>query len=121
MILFDDVESQKMTAGYGTWRYLPEFSIVALIGWDDFILRSQSGGLFRVPTLPLSKEYLSEYVSIPQPSNLIPDEKFVDKIKWYIKPIVFGGASEAEENIEWVNLQTHQELVRWWNQKYHAL
>jgi hypothetical protein len=67
------------------------------------------------------QKYLSEQADIPDAANLRPDERFMGKIKWYTKPIVFGGDPSSEENMIWVDIVTHQELVRWWNQKYQEV
>jgi hypothetical protein len=121
LILFDDTESEQLTVGYGLRASLPDFSVVALSGWDDFIVQDQTGKLFRVPTVPCVHKYLSEQADIPDAANLTPDERFMGKIKWFTKPIVFGGDPSSEENMIWVDIVTHQELVRWWNQKYQEV
>ena len=43
------------------------------------------------------------------------------KIKWYVTPIVFGGNPALKDNIIWVTLAEHTELVQWWNRKYREL
>ena len=121
LILFDDTESEQMTSGYGLSETLPDFSVVALSGWDDFIVRNQAGKLFRVPTVPMLHQDLSAQPALAEPSSLTPDDRFTGKIKWYTKPIVFGGDPSSEENMIWVDIQQHQELVRWWNQKYREV
>jgi hypothetical protein len=39
-------------------------------------------------------------------------------VKWYVKPIMFGGDPTAKENIAWVPFEQHAELVRWWSKLY---
>ncbi len=121
LILFDETESRKLTEGYGLRESLPDFAVVALSGWDDFIVQDQAGNLFRVPTVPCVRKYLSEQPPIPDAASLTPDERFTGKIKWHTKPIVFEGDPSSEENMIWVDIQKHQELVRWWNQKYQEV
>lgn len=118
LILFDASESDAATAAYGLARYLPGYSILAIVGWDDLLIRNDAGELFRVPTLPLVQEHLANDVGLPDALQLDPDERFTGRIKWYVTPIVFGGDPVSESNIVWVDLPTHQELVCWWNDKY---
>lgn len=121
LIVFDETEAAAMTKGYGIVEFLPAHTVVAIIGWDDFVVRDDDGGLYRVPTVPLLQEHLQKLERIPDASSLVPDERFTGKIKWYVKPIVFGGDPSSEENITWVDVQTHQEVVCWWNQKYREI
>jgi hypothetical protein len=46
------------------------------------------------------------------------DSRFTGRIKWYIKPVVFGGDPNPGENVTWVTHEQHAELVAWWNRKY---
>ena len=115
-ILFDSEETSEATHRYRLRAILPEYVIVGLKGWDEFILRSPEGELFSVPTVPLIPEYMAPLTSEP-PSNLEPGEQ-AGKIKWHIQPIVFGGSPDLGENVIWVDHLTHSDLVYWWNQKY---
>jgi hypothetical protein len=121
LILFDEAESEQLTEGYGVRQYLPELTVVGIHGWDDFILRDIAGQLFRVPTVPLLPKCIDEFEQIPDASRLTTDARFAGKIKWYTKPVVFGGDPSSEGNMIWVDIQKHQELVRWWNQKYKEI
>jgi hypothetical protein len=120
LVIFSKKESNDKTQQYKLALYLPGYSIVGLKGWDDFIVVNQAGNLFTVPTVPLTSEYLEEF-SLPSQYSLAADERFQGKIKWYIKPIVFGGDPEDEENLTWVNHKQHIELVNWWNERFHAM
>ena len=40
------------------------------------------------------------------------------RIKWYVKPLVFGGDPELGDNVIWVTQEDHVSLVRWWNRLY---
>jgi hypothetical protein len=35
LILFDETESEQLTEGYGVRQYLPELTVVGILGWDD--------------------------------------------------------------------------------------
>ena len=121
LILFDEAESTLLTEGYGVRQYLPEHTVVGIRGWHDFILRDTASKLFLAPTVPLLPKYIDELEETPDASRLTTDARFAGKIKWYTKPVVFGGDPSSEGNLIWVDIQKHQELVRWWNQKYKEL
>jgi hypothetical protein len=42
-------------------------------------------------------------------------------VKWYTKPVVFGGDPLDQENTIWVTLEEHVQLVKWWNDRYQEL
>jgi len=46
------------------------------------------------------------------------DPRLTGRIKWRIKPIIFGGDPTSEENITWVSHDQHGELTRFWNAQY---
>jgi len=75
------------------------------------------GKVFTVPTVPMIERYLQPCV-LPVTLSLALDERFQGKIKWYIKPIVFGGDPNAEDNLSWINHDQHIQLVTWWNEQY---
>ena len=112
-VAYDETESKSMTSGYGISRLLPGHTVVALVGWDDFIVRDEVGRLFRVPTVPLSAKYVEPFRPLPDLDELTSDERYAGKIKWYVQSIAFGGSPNAEENMTWVDVTNHQELV-WW-------
>jgi hypothetical protein len=121
LILLDEAEVAAFTAPYGIDRYLPGFSIVGLRGWDDFIVADQEGRRFTVPTVPLLESHLQPFESPVDASALRADARFIGKIKWYIQPVVFGGDPSPGDNLTWVNLEQHAQLVRWWNEKYKSV
>jgi hypothetical protein len=121
VIAFDSKESERMTGAYGIGDYLPGHTIVALVGWDDFVVRAEADQHFRVPTVPLDQKYFDNLDETFDLDSLVPDKRFTGKIKWYIQPIIFGGDPSSEENMTWVDIETHQKLVRWWNQKYREV
>jgi hypothetical protein len=122
LILFESEQEQvEITAGYHLQKYYPEHRIQAILGWDDFIVINESGENFRVPTVPLAQKNLEKYELPYQNAKLEADERFTGKIKWYVKPVVFGGDPTSKENTTWIDMKTHQELVIWWNEKYHEV
>jgi hypothetical protein len=117
-IVFTDEEAARATTRYGLTDSLGGYTVVGLLGWDDFIVRSTSGDLFTVPTVPAVGKYLKPFHGA-LPNQLAPDDR-AGTIKWYVKPIVFGGSPESSENIIWVTHSEHADLVRWWNTQYQA-
>ena len=121
-VLFDEDEIDLIGSGYQIGRFLPTFSVCGLRGWDDFVVRSQAGGLYTVPTVPVTSEHLKPATTpLPSRSDLKPDKQLAGKIKWYVRPIAFGGAAEPGDNLTWVSLKQHQQLVCWWNKKYREV
>jgi hypothetical protein len=43
------------------------------------------------------------------------------KIKWYVKPIVFGMDAAIGENVKRAGLEEHAQFVRWWNDRYRSV
>ena len=119
--LFDADDRDAMAKAYDLHQRLPGYQLLGLISWDSFLLEDNQGGHFQIPTVPLDKEYLAPYNEEVDPDQLKPDPEYTGKIKWYIKPVVFGGDPEIAENINWICIEQHQELVRWWNDKYLEL
>ncbi|MEM6821526.1 MAG: hypothetical protein AAF558_06265 [Verrucomicrobiota bacterium] len=120
-ILFDDQhESIEMTDRYSFSDYLPGHIVTGLIGWDDFITRSDNS-YFRVPTIPLVPEYLESYEFKIDLANFEDDPKVRGKIKWYVKPLIFGGDPEEDENTTWIDLDSHVDAVKYWNNMYKDL
>jgi len=118
-IVFTDEEAASATTRYDLPSSLPGYAIVGLLGWDDFIVRRTSGDLFTVPTVPAIGKYLAPFRG-ELPHQLEADHR-TGTIKWYVKPIVFGGDPESNENMIWVNHHKHAELVRWWNMQYQKV
>jgi hypothetical protein len=120
LILFDESEIALASGRYAISQPLPGYQVIGLRGWDDFILRDSAGRTFTVPTVPAIAEYLSPY-ALPAGSILSPDGRFRGKIKWYLKPIVFGGDPNLGENVIWVSHEQHADLVKFWNDRYRDL
>ncbi len=118
LILFDQNVIAEINNNYDIDKYLVDFKIIGIIGWDDFILVNKRNKYFRCPTVPLNEKYISEINNDFFGADLEKDERFVGIIKWHIQPIIFGGSPSSEENITWVPIDGHQKLVKWWNDKY---
>jgi hypothetical protein len=121
LILFDESEVATMTERYAFSQFLAGYQVFGLRGWDDFIVRDSQGRTFSIPSVPLEPKYLSPFAIPERMEDLRPDARFRGKIKWYLKPTVFGGDPSAKENMRWVSLEEHAELVRWWNDLHRSL
>ena len=121
LILFDQAEAAAASDRYAILQLLPGYQVIGLCGWDDFILQDSNGGTFRVPTVPAVMEYLSPYALPPAGSTIVPDERYEGKIKWYKKPIAFGGDPQLGTNVVWVSHDQHAQLVKWWNDLYRVV
>jgi hypothetical protein len=117
LVLFSGEETQSASERYGTAALLPGYRIVGLCGWDDFIVQGENGDTFTLPTVPCDFEELARF-QVPGAHELVPDDRFAGKIKWYITPIKFGGDPTASENMTWLTLAKHADAVRWWNTLY---
>jgi hypothetical protein len=117
-LVLDPREVRPMTEAYGIDAYLPGYRLVAIRGWDDFIVENANGELFIVPTVPLREKDLTPLPGTPDWADLQPDERITGKVKWYIKPIVFGGDPGEGPNMTWIDHSTHQKAVRYWNDLY---
>ena len=121
LILFDEAEVAPFTASYGIEQYVAGVSIVGLRGWDDFIVVDQKRKIFTVPSVPLLQKYLQPFQLPVDLGALQADARFTGKIKWYVKPVVFGGDPKLGENLTWINHEQHAQLVRWWNDQYKSV
>ena len=121
LILFDESEREAAESRYALTALLPGFKLLGLRGWDDFIVEDSERRMYSVPTVPVHTQYLAPY-RVPRVNvSLRPDSRFVGKIKWYLKPIAFGGDPELGPNLVWVDHEEHRQLVRFWNDQYRAL
>jgi hypothetical protein len=119
-ILFNDAETASQSHGYGIGTALPGYTVIGLRGWDDLIVTDNTGAKYTVPAVPIDIQYVSP-CTIPESTSLKPDDRFTGRIKWYVKPLVFGGDPDEKDNVTWVSLDQHAELVVWWNQLYRTL
>jgi hypothetical protein len=122
LILFDEQsEAITMSERYTVASSLPGYTLAGLKSWDDFILRDAKNQFFTVPTVPLDAQYIQPFdldIDLPK---LRADERFKDKIRWFVKPLVFGGDAQADSNTTWMTVDQHVEVVKWWNQLYRDL
>jgi len=98
---------------------LPGFSLVGFRSWDDFIVRDSSGETYSLPTVPVLAANLVPF-SLPPDLRLEVDARFSGTIKWYVKPLCFGG-EVTDQNQTWLPLQPHAESVAWWNNLYKSM
>jgi hypothetical protein len=115
LILFDDQELDNLCRRYAVALNLPGFVIVGLCGWDDCLVRNSKGDVFCVPAVPMYATYLVPFLLPEKGAKLEADNLLAGKVKWYIKPLVFGGDPSSTDNITWIDFEHHAELVRWWN------
>lgn len=121
LVLFTDREVQAASIRYGISDMLPGYQIIGLRGWDDFIVEDQGGEVFTVPVVPCDTKHVVSYELPLTLDELAEDARFTGKLKWYVKPIAFGGDPDLSENLNWVSHDQHAALVRWWNAQYRAL
>lgn len=118
VVLFEEA---SVASRYDVSTHLPGYAVVGLMGWDDFIVRGPEGQLSTIPTLPIDARYLVPLAAPIDPQRIEPDARFQGKVKWYVKPLVFGGDPRDQANMAWVTFEQHVQLVNWWNQRYREL
>ena len=116
--LFDEADVYRLTQAYRFPPSMIDYRVIGLIGWDDFILKKYDGSVAQIPTVPLDFEYLRPLPLSIENAKILPDSRFVGKIKWYIQPLVFGGDATSEKNMAWLSLDQHIQAVTFWNRKY---
>jgi hypothetical protein len=119
-ILFTEAERASKSHRYGIGTALPGYTVIGLRGWDDLIVIDNRGDAYTVPAVPIDGQYITP-CKIPESASLEPDDRFTGRIKWYVKPLIFGGDPNGKDNVTWVNHDQHVELVVWWNQQYRTL
>ncbi len=121
LILFEDDEQEVASANYSFPELLPGYRILGLRGWDDFIVSDTAGHLLTVPTVPVSKTFLAPF-QMPEVDEIWrSDERFTGKIKWYQRPLVFGGDPSSDQNKIWISHEQHAQLVRYWNDMHRRV
>jgi len=121
LILFDEAEVASASDRYAISQFLPGYRVIGLRGWDDFILQDSMGSTYSVTTVPAVTEYLSPFTLPPAGSTPSPDDRFQGRIKWYVKPVAFGGDPTLGENVVWVSHEQHAQLVKYWNDLYRSV
>lgn len=119
LVLFSDAESAAAAVHYQLHQHLPGLTLVGLSGWDDFILMNPNGAMLTLPTVPMNPKQAVAF-SLPEQLALEADDRFTNKVKWYVKPLIFGGDAEDPANLAWVTHEQHAQLVVWWNDQYRA-
>jgi len=112
---------REEAAAYAIVEFLPGYRLVGLRDWDDLIVEAPSGGLCAVPAVPIDTALLESVGDLPPASALVAEPELRGRVKWYVQPLVFGGSPDADENLAWITLPEHAQLVRWWNQKYREI
>jgi hypothetical protein len=121
LILFEGDEVETATAKYSFSELLPGYRLLGLRGWDDFIVDDNAGHLSTVPTVPLSTAYRAQFELPGVDQVWRVDPQLRGKIKWYVKPLIFGGDPSSHQNLAWVSHDEHAELVRYWNKMYRSM
>jgi hypothetical protein len=116
-VFFSEAETAAMSESYAIDTTLPGYTVVGLLAWDDFIVQDRAGNTFSLPAVPCDPNALTPFTG-PDPESLVADERFTSKVKWYIKPVIFGGDPSADENMTWIPLEQHAAVVCWWNRMY---
>lgn len=118
-ILFTAAEAELEAERYGMTEWIPGCALVGLKSWDDFLVRDGERGVFTVPVVPLDRRYLQP-AQPPSTDSLTRDQRLEGKLRWWVKPLAFGGDARDLSNTTWVSPEQHVQLVRWWNEQYRA-
>jgi hypothetical protein len=121
LVFFSGSEISSATDKYGFETLLPGLEVLGLRGWDDLVVRDGAGKCFSIPTVPVDPRYLEVFKFRLLKTELEQDSRCLGKIKWYTKPVAFGGDPGVRENCGLVTHQEHLKLVRFWNEKYRQL
>ena len=121
LLLFDDAEACEFSARYDFGKYLAGYVLVGLRGWDDFIVKGADGRFETVPTVPIDAAFLAPLDFSIDASRIVSDDRYRGKVKWYRNPLVFGGSPTDKDNMVWVPLEAHVDLVKFWNACYQRL
>jgi hypothetical protein len=121
LILFDEGERESIGDAYALAQYLPGFRLIGLRFWDDLIVQNDKGAYFTVPAVPMTPNYLNPLHRFDIPTSLKPDARFTGKVKWHVKPVIFGGDPTSDENVKWIDLGAHAQFVTFWNRTYRRI
>jgi hypothetical protein len=121
LVLYEAEELDAAAARYSFAELLPGYKLVGLRGWDDFIVEDGAGRVLTVPTVPAVAANLAPFKLPGGDQPWAADERFAGMIKWYLKPVFFGGDPLSFENEDWIDHEKHGELVRYWNGVYRAV
>ena len=119
LILFEGSEIEEKEKDYEIDRFLPGCRLLGMVGWDYFLVMDrESQKVFRVPTIPIVLKEREEWTHKIDSAELKPDGRFQGKVKWYLKPVVFGGDPNPGKNLVWISHEDHVQGVKYWNQMY---
>jgi len=96
LMLFSTDEANAASERYGIADLLAGYRVIGLRSWDDFIVEDQNGDTSTLPTVPCDAGELARY-HVPAIDNLVADDRFTGRVKWYITPVKFGGDAAARE------------------------
>ena len=119
LILFESNEIEEKEKAYEIDRLLPGHRLLGMVGWDCFLVMDRENQrVFRVPTIPLVPKGKEEWPHEVDLAALKTDGRFHGKVKWYVKPVAFGGDPNPGENLMWISHEDHVQGVKYWNQMY---
>jgi hypothetical protein len=119
VILFEGGELEERQKAYKIDFRLPGYRLLGLVGWDDFLVKDfKTEKIYSIPTVPIADQHKQEWLIEIDHKMLKADPRFQGKVKWYVKPIVFGGNPSAGENMIWISHEDHVQLVNYWNKVY---
>lgn len=121
-LLFDQGEAADVGKAYRLDVYLPGVTVIGLKFWDDVLIRDVDGLVYSVPSVPLDRgHFRPERSAVPAARLLEPDARLSGKVRWFVKPVAFGGDPKDDGNTTWITLAQHAQVVRWWNDQYQTI
>lgn len=120
LILFDEAERSTFSARYDIAKYLAGYFVAGLRGWDELIVCGADGRYATVPAVPIRPEHLKPIDLAIDAAQVVSDDRFRGKVKWCLKPLILGGDPADDDNMVWVSLDQHADLVKWWNDRHRA-
>jgi|GEM_PF-819651 len=116
VILFSQSERMAYSRKYKIGNYLPGFTLAGIYDWNYFLVTDVEGTMYSLPSLPLDIQSIKKF-SLPENYTLETDERYSEKVRWYLKPEIVGGNPRDGKNLVWVSLDLHADLISWWNDK----
>lgn len=116
VILFSQSERISYSRRYKIGNFLPGFTLAGIYDWNYFLVTDVEGTMYSLPSMPLDINSIKAF-SLPEDFTLEIDERYVGKVRWYLKPEIIGGNPRDGKNLVWISLDLHADLVVWWNNK----
>ena len=116
VILFSLSERIVYSRKYKIGNFLPGFTLAGIYDWNYFLVTDFEGKMYSLPSLPLDIKSIKEF-SLPEKYTLETDQRYLGKVRWYLKPEIAGGNPKDGKNLVWISLELHADLVAWWNEK----